>query len=341
MDASSSNGDNAARKRPRTEANQNGGNTSHGETSQLRRHSELWYPDGNVVVVSKNIAFRIYGGLLARHSPIFKDMLSLNQPADAEKIAGCPIVRLADQPEDLESLFLALYERRFFKSTEATPMTTLLGILRLADKYCIDDLKEEARKELSSHFPKTSLAEWERTRPTRQKLLTDSPGIIIPVVMMALQLRLDVYHLALYECCQLPIADLFRGFTHSDGTVEQLSWEIMQVVMEQRERLQILSKAKVRVCKPKSPSCSKRALNYTHAGYFACVDSPSIPTLAARVDLHTEKLKNFPQLYDPLSLFAEVLAQMLQDNSLCQECKSALQAQHQAMKEDCWRLVRK
>ncbi|TFK45917.1 hypothetical protein OE88DRAFT_1605810, partial [Heliocybe sulcata] len=72
------------------------------------RHPELWYPDGNVVIVSKDMSFRVYGGLLAQNSPIFADMLSLDQPGSAEKIDGCPVVRLADQPEDLEVLLSTL-----------------------------------------------------------------------------------------------------------------------------------------------------------------------------------------------------------------------------------------
>ena len=73
----------------------------------LAKDSELWYEDGTITLIARNIEFRVYRGPLARHSPFFRDMLSMPQPPAAlqfsvsEPNAGCPVIHLTDSPEDL------------------------------------------------------------------------------------------------------------------------------------------------------------------------------------------------------------------------------------------------
>ncbi|KAJ7137323.1 hypothetical protein C8R46DRAFT_1361909 [Mycena filopes] len=67
-----------------------------------------------------------YGGLLAQHSPVFEHMLERPPPADSEFIDGCPIVRLEDNQDDLESFLLSLFDYQFFG---AYPKKTTFGIL--------------------------------------------------------------------------------------------------------------------------------------------------------------------------------------------------------------------
>ena len=67
-----------------------------GETVPLRNHArsspssedlqrtgrdeELWYGDGTLILIAANVEFRIDGGPLAKHSPVFRDILALPQP---------------------------------------------------------------------------------------------------------------------------------------------------------------------------------------------------------------------------------------------------------------------
>ena len=76
--------------------------------SGIQKDEQYWLEDGNLVLIAKNaIAFRVYKGLLARISPVFRDMLSMGQPDGAEMVDGCPVVHLSDDPCDFRA-FLKL-----------------------------------------------------------------------------------------------------------------------------------------------------------------------------------------------------------------------------------------
>ncbi len=80
----------------------------HGPAVDLEHDSEFWLEDGNVVLVAKNVGFRVYKGLLAAQSPVFYDMFSATSLLADEQHDGVPIVRLCDSPEDLRHLFRVL-----------------------------------------------------------------------------------------------------------------------------------------------------------------------------------------------------------------------------------------
>ena len=87
-------------------------------TSTLRGNLEIdrefWHEDGDIVLISSwhNVAFRFYKDILARTSLVFQDMFSMHQLDGAEKLDGCFVVRLQDDPDDL---------RAFFKAMMSTP----------------------------------------------------------------------------------------------------------------------------------------------------------------------------------------------------------------------------
>ena len=102
-------------KRPRSSDNASPSDTSNREASGstqssspnplgLQRHKELWFEDGNVVLVAQDTAFRVFRGLLAEHSTVFADMFATSSPASEETLDGCPVVRLSDSSHDLAHL---------------------------------------------------------------------------------------------------------------------------------------------------------------------------------------------------------------------------------------------
>lgn len=79
----------------------------------LVKDEEVWLPDGNLVVVAQNIAFRVLRSILAYHSDVFRDLFSL-PPANVNDVFdGCPVVVLeGDDPVHLRHLFLVLFYGR-------------------------------------------------------------------------------------------------------------------------------------------------------------------------------------------------------------------------------------
>ena len=80
-------------------------------------HQSLYLSDGNIIIKclspsKKIVSFRVHQSLLAKHSPVFKTMLSLPQ-RDPEPLGltydGLPLVELPDPSEKIESLLRILY----------------------------------------------------------------------------------------------------------------------------------------------------------------------------------------------------------------------------------------
>lgn len=72
------------------------------DATQCGSHSTpgpFWFADGDLVLEVKAYRFKVHRARLAC-SEIFADMLALPQPANAECVAGAPLVRLADSARD-------------------------------------------------------------------------------------------------------------------------------------------------------------------------------------------------------------------------------------------------
>lgn len=82
------------------------------------RDQEFWLDDGTVILIAHDTGFRVYRGLLAAQSPVFRNSFSFSSPYKSaeERIDGYPVVRLTDSPEDLRHLLrviLPVRRRRY------------------------------------------------------------------------------------------------------------------------------------------------------------------------------------------------------------------------------------
>ena len=82
--------------------------------NSIKRDSEVWFEDGNVVVIAQNTAFRFHKSVLSLHSPVFRDLFSVPQPSPAggkaeELLEGCSVVRVSDTSYDFRELLRAIY----------------------------------------------------------------------------------------------------------------------------------------------------------------------------------------------------------------------------------------
>lgn len=141
-------------------------------------HEKLWFEDGNIVLVSDNTAFKVHRGVLGFHSSVFADMFTLPQPPDddAEIYCGCPLVHLQDDANHMAHFLLILYgggsQSVFLYSRMSPPIadafcspyltaqcgipfTLVRAMLKLATKYNVQYIADQAIRCLKHGFPST------------------------------------------------------------------------------------------------------------------------------------------------------------------------------------------
>lgn len=236
MPEESAAGPETSRKRPRTEVDAS--ISSDLECAQASQDAEFWIADGTVILLAGNVMFRVYQGVLAEHSPVFAEMLSLPQPANVS--VPCPVIKLYDNPEDWRHMLRLLVPRKGSKYASSQPnylvdVLTVLGrftphheptfdmlsaYIRLAHKYQMDDILEQWMVYLKRHFT-SSFYRWvshDRLVPGR---LTNIHAIGV-VNLARLTGHTSILPTALAVCTTLD-EKIIDGFAREDGTREQLS----------------------------------------------------------------------------------------------------------------------
>ncbi|PIL26538.1 hypothetical protein GSI_12296 [Ganoderma sinense ZZ0214-1] len=200
-----------------TPANSSSSPSSAVSTSNLQRHPEIWFDDGNIVLVAEKTAFRIYRGLLVAQSTVFSDMFASSTSSPHETFDGST-PSTSPQVENKLS------------PTKEEPLRTfdeVSAVIRLAHKYHIPQVQHQALSFLREHhfthsFPAFShplappgaggaeiaIAPVHAIGAVNLARLTDTPSML---------------PLALYRCAYLGAGALLDGWTRADGTVERLS----------------------------------------------------------------------------------------------------------------------
>ncbi|KAF8512917.1 hypothetical protein JB92DRAFT_2722335 [Gautieria morchelliformis] len=124
------------------------------------RNSPLWFDDGNIVLTTASSAFKVHGGILERHSTVFKDLLCLPQVDLPFEVDGTRTIRVDDEPRDLEHFLLALYDGLYFDQPHASNFPIISGVLRLSIKYLVEYLRLESLKLLQHDWP-ANLTAWD------------------------------------------------------------------------------------------------------------------------------------------------------------------------------------
>ena len=75
----------------------------------VTHHPDLWFEDGNIILVAGETGFCVHRGVLARKATVFDDMLNASSPADDEMVGIIPSVKLSDTPEDIALLLDTIY----------------------------------------------------------------------------------------------------------------------------------------------------------------------------------------------------------------------------------------
>ena len=98
------------------EAARNGGQA-------FNKDDEFWFEDGTVIFVSCDTEFRVYKGVLAKLSTVFKTLFAdrghavRNVSIDEGQVISCPIVHISDSPQDMRCLLrVCFFSKRLGRS---------------------------------------------------------------------------------------------------------------------------------------------------------------------------------------------------------------------------------
>ncbi|KAJ7163899.1 hypothetical protein C8R43DRAFT_879459 [Mycena crocata] len=151
--------------------------------------SEIWMPHGDLVLMADAWQFKVNGDVLARHSSVFRAMLSLPQPIYHPTVDGCPVAHLSDSYKDVELILTAFYNPFHHKHTQ--PFKTVASMLRMGNKYEIFTFQNDALSRMHYEFP-TDLETWDRL-PAQLEQIEEGPGVYVDLLALA-------YENGVYTC---------------------------------------------------------------------------------------------------------------------------------------------
>ncbi|KAG2148312.1 hypothetical protein BD769DRAFT_1411466 [Suillus cothurnatus] len=120
------------------------------------KHTDLYFNDGNIILLAGMSYFLVHQGLLARHSEVLDELM-----------------RSMDDTPTLEDH--ALTYNRSFVTYDSEGFPTLSGLLRMLTKYKVHHLRNDILRGLSNYWP-TTLTQWD----TREASVTGQDGTYTP-----------------------------------------------------------------------------------------------------------------------------------------------------------------
>ncbi|KZP32777.1 hypothetical protein FIBSPDRAFT_721844, partial [Athelia psychrophila] len=183
-----------------------------------------WFEDGNIVLETERVQFKVYKGILAANSAIFRDMFANAQAQEGELVEGCPVVHFMDKPQDLEYVLEALWhEDNEFEERMIMPIAVVEAFLRIGRKYEIDHIRKQAVQRLAVTFPSDLKKCREifsgRTAAPIQPHDGDSLAVVNILQENDLLLHLPI---SLFKCILLDHHDLLPIITPAHGTQQPI-----------------------------------------------------------------------------------------------------------------------
>ncbi|KAJ7457388.1 hypothetical protein FB451DRAFT_593976 [Mycena latifolia] len=199
------------------------------ESETLHRVEELWFQEDNLIIRAEDSLFRVSKGVLARRSPVFKEMLfGLPQPNANQVVTmyGCPVLQLPHAATSVEYFLKAIFDSEFFlPPPERSLFCVVVGVLRLAHDYGVKYLLRRALLHLETFY--SSILDGERVYDPPEEFPEDaddeypddedpddeSEPAVNGCPLVALQTASDVGALwnlptIIYDCCTLDLGDL-------------------------------------------------------------------------------------------------------------------------------------
>ncbi|KAI1787620.1 hypothetical protein LXA43DRAFT_1098154 [Ganoderma leucocontextum] len=191
--------------------------------NNLKHHPEFWFDDGNIVLAAQGDCFRVYRGLLATQSTVFAGMFPSSSDSVEDALDGYPVIHLTDSPHDLVHLLRVLLPTssiRFHTGSHfVRSFNEISAVVRLAHKYCIQSVQDQAVRTLQEHYFASDFNAY--LGLSKSQISIDRIHYIGAVNLARLTNTPLLLPMALYGCCYLG-GLLVGGWTREDGTVEHL-----------------------------------------------------------------------------------------------------------------------
>ncbi|KAK2462760.1 hypothetical protein APHAL10511_005278 [Amanita phalloides] len=177
-------------------------------TSEVTDAKEPFHSSAKADIIlrsSESVDFFVLKGFLSFASPVFHDMMSLNQGNPAEENdtrKGLHVVQLPEDRKTLYNLLLLIYP---FTEKPRGSLGTLLNVARAARKYGMDKAEEKLRKQMETSEVLT-------TKPTRTFVVAMHLGWREEVRTAALTtLMMPLKDLVQHEELKLISAAVYQG----------------------------------------------------------------------------------------------------------------------------------
>lgn len=127
------------------------------------KHQRHWYEEGNIAFLFERAAFRLHGSVLSRRSTVMADLINVSRPSPSDSSAdpdnrnliidGVPLVVLHDKAKDFAHVLDFIYPNALpAVQPKHLDVHDLMGMVRLAGKYLIQDLLEWSVSKLGGQF---------------------------------------------------------------------------------------------------------------------------------------------------------------------------------------------
>ncbi|KAF7297746.1 BTB domain-containing protein [Mycena kentingensis (nom. inval.)] len=297
-----------------------------GELGRIQRSKDYWFEDGSIVLQVESTQFRVAKTMLAMHSAVFKDMLSLPRPATEEPlIEGCPLVVLSDSSEDWEHLLGAMYSKLWYSDPGdgAPTIDQLAGVLRLSCKYDIPVFRERCATRLRTLLPST-LEGYDDS----ETALHEGNILHLPSPLPYFQLYTTLVKLArevgLYSA--LPI--LFYKLCVHTGSESIINGDSLSELSHADQVTCLRGRMKLFEDFPKGPQKWMDPRNKIIPCLF-CVDSECEEAVIER---QSALLRSPRMMTAMLAEWPEAL-----DGELCGDCAQVGKTAHEIRRVECWK----
>ncbi|KAF9454807.1 hypothetical protein P691DRAFT_716682 [Macrolepiota fuliginosa MF-IS2] len=301
----------------------------------IHSRGDPWFEDGNIVLVTHEnpTAFRLHRGVLARHSEIFRDMLEFPQPeAKLESHEGCQVVCMYDHPVELSHLVKALYDGPQFQNRNVGDFFYLAGILRLATKYFIANLRAQAVRFLAQIWSYTLVGHDQMVETALQ-----SPSVadlsypyVHPIHVLNLARETNVSIVipsAIYFLSLYPLVDILQG-DHPKLKVEHPSKPSSILLSADLELYTLMYQYRLTL-----------VLHFVHQFCERYISTPCTPEnlCAGRFRrLQLQLIRSWSLRTGPLHYMSQAAQELYRDQNICMMCRSRFQEDVAELRRNTW-----